>query len=151
MTPNQLKARFPYQFAGPNLGFGFYRGWMAAFSQLCEDIDTLLGEDKRHFHWQQLKEKMGIARCYFSIGRPWQRGNDGRLVDSAVDRPDDPVYLPIGVLVHAYEVATSTQCAVCGAPGRMDYGAWLLTLCPAHAEQRKTGVLPPFWLNEDEQ
>ena len=53
MTPKQLKARFPYMFAGENIGISIARGWMPGFQILCERLDALLGENKQNFHWIQ--------------------------------------------------------------------------------------------------
>ena len=64
ITPKELKARYPYQFAVPHIGLSFYRGWMPVFAQLCADIDVQLGLNKGGFHWGQPKEKFGSARWY---------------------------------------------------------------------------------------
>lgn len=61
-TPKELQARFPYMFEGDNIGIDIARGWMLGFQKLCEQIDELLGADKRGFHWTQCKEKFGSAR-----------------------------------------------------------------------------------------
>jgi hypothetical protein len=66
-APKQLKDRFADMFAGQNIGFSFYRGWFALFENLSHDIDALLGQDKRGFHWVQLKEKFGSARFYWAM------------------------------------------------------------------------------------
>jgi hypothetical protein len=58
-TPKQLEARFPYMFAGQNIGFSFYRGWFALFENLCQDIDALLGQGKRGFRWVGIKNGLG--------------------------------------------------------------------------------------------
>jgi len=57
-NPEQLISALPYQFAG-DIGIEFYRGWMGIFSRLCFAIDEALGDDKRGFHWTQVKEKFG--------------------------------------------------------------------------------------------
>ena len=41
-NPKQLKARFPYQFAGKNIGLSISRGWSPLFEKLFSDIDHLL-------------------------------------------------------------------------------------------------------------
>ena len=52
---NDLKERFSYMFAGPHAGIDIYRGWLADFASACEQIDALLGDDKRGFHFTQCK------------------------------------------------------------------------------------------------
>jgi hypothetical protein len=51
---NDLRARFNYQFAGPNIGISVSNGWLTVFEGLCADIDALLGEDKRGLGRAQL-------------------------------------------------------------------------------------------------
>ena len=65
--PRRITTRFPYMFEGENIGLSVAAGWTAIFEKLCSDIDTLLGEDKRNFHWVQCKEKFGVARWYWEI------------------------------------------------------------------------------------
>lgn len=74
-TPIDLIASFPYQFAGENIGIEFYRGWMDLFSRLCFAIDEALGDDKRGFHWSQVKEKWGAMRAYHHIDRTAEGAN----------------------------------------------------------------------------
>lgn len=72
---SDLEERFAYMFASPNLGLDIYRGWLPDFIDACEQIDVVLGGDKRGFHWRQIKEKYGFARYYFrtdSVVRPEQ-------------------------------------------------------------------------------
>ena len=70
MTPvEQLKARFAYMFVGRPISMEFYDGWLPVFAQACEQIDEVLGENKRDFHWVQVKEKFGSARFYFTSVR----------------------------------------------------------------------------------
>lgn len=52
---NALKARFSYMFDSPSSGIDIYRGWLADFASACEQIDALLGDDKRGFHFTQCK------------------------------------------------------------------------------------------------
>jgi hypothetical protein len=167
MNPKQLKARFPYMFEGEHIGLLFCRGWFPLFTKLCEDIDTLLGPDKRGFHWVQLKEKFGSARFYWEM-----EGHEPNLhidfisatqvltavrrsrssdADEATDTwrsvPDF-----IDELVREATAATRTMCIVCGRPGRVNQDQpWTLVLCDEHAEQRRRGELESTWFDPQEQ
>jgi hypothetical protein len=162
-NPKQLKARFPYQFAGQNIGLSISRGWFPLFEQLCEDIDRTLGEDKRKFHWTQLKEKFGSARFYFSLGgksavfvdmiNP-DAGEASTFVLPAKVRDEEMAALhrQITSLVDAATAKTHDLCIVCGAPGAQDrHDQYLLVLCQDHARLRRQGKLPSAWFEEDEQ
>ena len=85
-TPAELKARFPYQFDNPkSLGISFARGWFKGFAELCAEIDTLLGDDKRGFVWAQVKEKFGSARFHFDIvGRRGKNAKIARQIQELV-------------------------------------------------------------------
>ena len=149
-TPKTLQARFPYQFSGKHIGISTARGWFPIFEQLCFDIDQLLGEDKRSFHFTQVKEKFGSGRAYWALGNtdgPLHvdfQGPDGvvSFVSDPADRQRDAMKAElmkaIGTLVHAAMNKTAETCAVCGAPGKIDQtGGYLLVLCSEHIAQRK--------------
>ena len=149
-TPRLLIARFPYQFAGRNIGISTARGWLPIFEKLCIDIDQLLGEDKRSFHWTQVKAKFGSGRAYWALNKA-----DGPLYvdfqgpEGLITYVSDPsgnqrdaktaeLMKAIGTLVNAAMDKTAESCAVCGAPGKIDQtDGYLLVLCPKHVEQRK--------------
>jgi hypothetical protein len=164
-TPKSLKARFPYQFEGKNIGISTARGWFPIFEKLCADIDLLLGEDKRSFHWTQVKEKWGSGRAYFAVDKA-----DGPLyvdfqgpegVISFVsetsgnqrDATTSELMKAIGSLVNAAMDKTCETCAVCGAPGMIDQtDGFLLVLCPEHIAQRKkdSATMDSAWFGYDE-
>lgn len=100
-TPAELKARYTYQFSGPTISVSFTRGWFRIFAQLCDDIDVLLGEDKRGFHWTQVKEKFGVFRAHYQLGLG--------VADREPDLRDKLMNLKV-----AAEVKTSKACAACG-------------------------------------
>jgi hypothetical protein len=156
-TPRQLKERFPYMFAGQNIGFSFYRGWLALFENLCQDIDALLGQDKRGFHWVQLKEKFGSARFYWDM-----KGYANKLHVSVISEkgvlelgPHHPdSNSPAGqieALVRAATAATRSRCIVCGEAATLDQSdSYVLVLCEAHARQRRLGKLDRPWFSDEE-
>ena len=118
--PARITGRFPYMFAGKNIGLSVLQGWCQMFEALCQDIDAELGDDKRGFHWVQCKEKLGMARWH------WDMGPDQ-------DRPD-----VITKRVNNAAVKTKHLCGVCGEPGQIDLEAdWMLTLCPSHTQENR--------------
>ena len=146
-TLQALKERYPYMFAGQNIGFAFYRGWFEMFVQLCADIDAALGENRRGFHWVQIKEKFGSYRLYYSMQQdagvtsisyeavpgPGHVGLRPRAEPVDAGAPASPAQR-IRQLVNQAEDATTGMCMACGAPARVkSYGGNYLNLCGRHA------------------
>lgn len=148
-----LKARFPYQFEGARLGLYLCAGWMDLFEKLCEGIDQALGEHKRGFHWDQIKEKYGSARFYFQLGAlpadlrmdlHTEKGLLSKVVPGE-DRPGSPklsedqvsLVKRLRKLTIEAEMATQNGCAVCGRAGDLDRSQpWIMVLCDEHKSQR---------------
>jgi hypothetical protein len=164
-TPKSLKARFPYQFAGKNIGISTARGWFPIFEKLCADIDLLLGEDKRSFHWTQVKEKFGSGRAYWALDKtdgPLYvdfQGPEGLITyvsdpsGSQRDAKKAELMKAIGTLVNAEMDKTSESCAVCGAPAKIDQtDGYFLVLCPKHIAQRKkdSATMDSAWFDCEE-
>lgn len=162
LTLKDLQARYPYQFKDPELGIAMAKGWVVVFAQLCADVDQVLGQDKRGFHWSQVKEKFGSARFYFQFaGRKPDLRLDiqmpGGVLSQVVpferqirtdrDRSFEQVNTEIGRLALRAEVATKHVCLVCGKEASQDVGTgYVLVLCPEHQAQRQQPEgLPPFW------
>jgi hypothetical protein len=59
-TPHHQE-RYPYMFARKNMGIFIPTGWRPIFEKLCEDIDALLGQDKRGF--QFMPTTMRVTSC----------------------------------------------------------------------------------------
>ena len=134
-TPVELKARYPYQFNNPkSLGVSFARGWFKGFTQLCAEIDEILGDDKRGFVWAQVKEKFGSARFHFDIvGRARKNAKIAQQIQDLTLKAGS---------------RTAKQCIVCGEPGEMrNEGGDMLRLCDAHQAVRDAKM---FYL-EDHQ
>ncbi len=116
--PQQIVDRFPYMFSGANIGLSMMAGWRQPFETLCQEIDAELGDEKRGFHWSQLKEKLGTARWHWAMG-PHQNRPDviTKMVNQAMAKPPQ------------------LRC-VCGEPGQLNQEAdWMLTLCPLHTQE----------------
>ena len=148
-SPRALKARFAYMFEGANLGLAFYRGWMPIVVWACEEIDALLGDDKRNFHWTQIKEKFGGARLYYAIDSASavaaEVGTGKRPMTVVVDRgPVDPVIRTGADIVRKATSTTLTACIVCGAAAEpRSYGGYVVTVCDGH---RTKGTNDDSWL-----
>lgn len=146
-----LPAKYPYQFERCRLGVDMTPGWTPIFAKLCEDVDQLLGEDKRGFSWVQVKEKWGAARFYFELaGLAPDKRVDLQSPDGArslILKPEDEgqrspeiqqLTHKLRNLILAAEKATQHTCAMCGKPGELDRGrGHFLTLCSEHAALRK--------------
>ena len=142
-----VKERFPYMFAGDNIGLSMAHGWEPLFETLCVDIDALLGDDKRKFHWTQLKEKFGCARFHWSM--------DNARIASDLISPErlevaktsaTTLREKIALLVGEAQAQAQHMCIVCGQPGKVDPADnYMLVLCDEHIRQRAANKLPKFW------
>ncbi len=158
-----IKARLPYQFKGSRLEVHVAAGWADVFEKLCEDIDQLLGPNKRGFHWDQVKEKWGSVRFYYQMGaEPADLRLDLQSPNKAVslvvpgeEREGSHYSEELITLVKqlrrmTMEAEKQTQhlCAVCGKPGELDRSrSWVLVVCDEHKAQRTAGKEPEgFWL-----
>jgi hypothetical protein len=121
-----LIKRFPYLFKDCIHGVSVPIGWAGLFTKLCEDVDALLGDNKRGFHWAQVTEKFGVLSVSFAVRK---------LPELA-----DELYRLAG----AATAQSRSLCAVCGQPGSLTSEGYMMTLCDHHKEQRKK--LPDFWI-----
>ena len=86
------------------------RGWRKCFGMLLvKDIDKAL--KGREFHSEELKEKFGALRWYFSAS--------------------EDVYKDVSAVIDAYSIISENVCIGCGQP---DVGAtihgWIEPICP---------------------
>ncbi|QDL36466.1 hypothetical protein [Rhodoferax sediminis] len=158
-TVQALKERYPYMFAGTNIGFALYRGWFEMFARLCADIDAALCENKRNFHWVQIKEKFGSYRLYYSMERdpddvsisyevvpgPGHVGLRPKAKPARANAPASPAQV-IRELVNRAEDATTSMCMACGQPAKAhSYNGYYLTLCKEHSPNRRLSLSNPVW------
>ena len=160
--PRRITTRFPYMFEGENIGLSVAAGWTAIFEKLCSDIDTLLGEDKRNFHWVQCKEKFGVARWYWEIEGVEPTisvdivTSEGNLVsfetkNRAPKNGNEQVSVFIRNLKVEAQNKTRHACAACSEPGKVrDKDGWLIVLCDTHDKQLRAGDDVKIWVCEDE-
>jgi len=87
-----------------------YPGWSVQIDRLGEILAT------REKSIDQIKEKFGLIRCYFS---PYDKETQG--------------------LVSSVEGDSGEICCDCGKPGRVDSwaGYWMLCLCDDCGEKRR--------------
>lgn len=88
---------------------GVGNGWLGLIKELIEEA-IKLGWDRQVC---QIKEKFGGLRFYIN-GAP---DEVHKLIREAEDK--------------SYEI-----CEVCGEPGEMRHGGWIVTLCDKHNEER---------------
>lgn len=165
-NPRATKKRFPYMFIGDQIELNFYKGWHPLLDKLCQDIDQLLGEDKRAFHWLQIKEKLGTIRLYWRMNdlatttRLSVISTDGTSADfeiggakrqSSHDAKEQVLRSAIDTLIGEAETATSNICMACGSPGRqISFSGYIVTLCRDDARKRHKGLDPGYWFNASE-
>lgn len=135
---DELRALFPYQFNGPNIGHSLTTGWFPIFARLCLDIDRVLGADKQGFHWEQLKEKYGAARWYPAQRKP-------------MSPEQEDTRKAIRTLIDEATSKARRACIVCGHEAHPYVGPdeYMLQLCEGHGEpfSRQGGdALPVFWM-----
>ena len=149
-NPEQLIAALPYQFTGRNIGISFHRGWQGLFSRLCFGIDEALGENKRGFHWMQVKEKWGALRAYHHMDKT-EDGLSYAPVKVSEQQPNgqmkqvlvlneesstgDPIGKRISDLIDAACEEAAHTCMVCGEPAEIKNLGWVVCLCDHHEKQ----------------
>ncbi len=99
----------------PYAGFSIQKGWFLAFEELLQKIN--LSGQKVNF--EQIKEKFGDLRIYFSI-EPFSKEN----------------YDLIQKMVTEAEIKCATACEECGKPGDKYTNGWIKTLCESCAKEK---------------
>lgn len=133
-----VKARHPYMFVEPHHGQDFYRGWIADLIVACDAIDHLLGNDKKGFHFCQIKEKFGSARYYWSTDhvKPTRLSltiNKGVFERQFGLENANEVEQQISQILMAIENSSRRKCIVCSEPAEARlFGGWLLITCDQH-------------------
>lgn len=140
LTPGQLKALYPYQFASPNvIDVHFARGWMPVMADMCREVDELMRGrlDRYSFSWVQFKEKFGTGRFYYHLRVLADPDSDRSQKESL---ETNELRQAIQEVRLRAEARTASLCEACGQPGELirDEG-WLSTLCPEHAEMLRRG------------
>lgn len=120
-----LIAAFPRLFRGqqPRVWSHVPPGWAGILHKLCGDIDKLLDDGlARRFKVQQIKEKFGTLRFYWSAD--FRNSNKHEATVAELDR-----------LVDLARVDTGVTCYECGEPGKLrSMRGWVSVRCEAHAK-----------------
>lgn len=142
LNGEMLQSLFPYQFNKPNIGFGFYRGWMPIIAGLCIELDRILGDDRELFHWRQIKEKFGSARLYYSFAEQTLLRVDIHSPDGVQSLRQQPVERSdlgkaVDQLIAEAEKATCSACLICGDYAETrSYGGFHITVCDRHHPEK---------------
>jgi len=161
---SDLIARHPALFRGepPRVASDLARGWFALVDALCTDLEAILGDRAEAFVVDQVKEKFGGLRFYWSMRgakntievdvagakasapgeAPSADGYVERVSDTPMGfrvsiRPDDELSAAIAARILQAEEESFATCQMCGAPGELRREGWLYTACAAHHAQRR--------------
>lgn len=157
---NRLMERHPALFHGepPRVMSDLSSGWFALVDQLCADLEAILGDRGEDFVVDQVKQKFGGLRFYWSLrGRPQtievdvggakSAPGEAAAADGYVERfsptpmgfrislrPDDELSAAIAARIQRAEEQSFETCEECGAPGalRVRSSGWLYTACSEH-------------------
>jgi hypothetical protein len=86
--------KFNYMFQGTKGPLVMADDWIAPFAATSTEIDQLLGDDKRGFHWQQLGHEGDRVDWYWALGEDYapslvmyrdELAIDFRVVNSPMD------------------------------------------------------------------
>jgi len=111
----KMEEQFPKMFADKYGGFAVGAGWYPILEKLCANIQHHIdwkvkqGQDIAQVEVQQIKEKFGGLRFYYSGG-------------------DDHIH----GMVQMAESFADTLCEDCGGLGTRRSGGWIRTLCDVH-------------------
>ena len=141
MALRSLKERYAYMFVAPRFGQDLYRGWLADFITACHHVDQLLGDDKRGFHFRQIKEKLGWARYYWRTEnvKPLRLSlftNEGVLERLHGLESADEAENQIAQILLTAERSSRQKCIVCAAPAESrSFEGWLVCTCEQHGPE----------------
>lgn len=144
MALRALKEKYAYMFVAPRFGQDLYRGWLADFIAACHHVDQLLGDDKRGFHFRQIKEKLGWARYYWRTEKlkPLRLSlftNEGVLERQHGLESADDVENEISQILLNAEKSSRQKCIVCSEPAESrSFGGWLVCTCERHSPSLMT-------------
>lgn len=101
-------------------------GWYSLLDRLLLDLRLLDVNDK--ITLEQVKEKYGGLRFYWSPARYAPRGNELWLVG---ELKDNALYHAVSDRIREAETESERTCELCGEPGTLSSkGGWFRTVCP---------------------
>ena len=110
-------------------------GWFDMLFSLCKEINDVYKKANMQpdIIIQQIKEKFGMLRFYFSFEGKEQTFHALDFLGVGGIRymqEDNPVHKEIAGIVRGYEKKSGTICENCGSPGKLRTELpWVLTLC----------------------
>lgn len=102
------------------MGWGFSHGdgWYDLVNKMCEDVTKLTEGTGIQVIADQVKEKFGGLRFYYSILYETEKTDEmGKITQQVSDR------------IHQAEEESYKTCELCGKPGEPTKGGWITTLC----------------------
>lgn len=116
---NLFQQKYPNLFKEyPRSGFALDSGWELLAHTLCSTlehhIEYLPEEIRGEVYCAQVKEKFGCLRWYMTNETPYISG-----------------------AIAVAEMMSSHICSVCGQPGKLRSGGWILTLCDTCHQKRE--------------
>jgi hypothetical protein len=118
-----MQEKYPKMLGGKYGGFAVGKGWYPVLEHLCANIQSHIdwkvkqGQDIAQVEVQQIKEKFGGLRFYYS-------GGDAE----------------ISGMVRMAEAFASNLCEECGGIGKRRSGGWIRTLCDVHEAERHARI-----------
>lgn len=119
----RMEEKYPKMLSGRYGGFAVGKGWYPVLEQLCANIQSHIdwkvkqGQDIAQVEVEQIKEKFGGLRFYYSGGDDYISG-----------------------LVTMAESFAGSLCEECGGIGKRRSGGWIRTFCDVHEAERNARI-----------
>ena len=111
---------FPSSCGNVRCGITIGLGWFPIVIKLCQDIEALKLEIPGEIHFDQVKEKFGGLRVYYTA----------KAADAETEKL---LYKRLGELVAEAEKAADKTCEICGEAGEITARTgWLKATCLKH-------------------
>ncbi|TJY56205.1 hypothetical protein E4T66_19775 [Sinimarinibacterium sp. CAU 1509] len=130
----ELKARYPEQFQGQNLGLRWPDGWHTLVAGVC----AYVAEHGIPVRWHQIKEKFGELRMYaegVALRAEFQSADGATSFTSAGEEGSVPAAPTLEAKIREAQTASLQTCSRCGATDpsaqvtRRVLAGWWFTAC----------------------
>jgi hypothetical protein len=140
-----LITRHPLLFRGapPRVASHLPPGWAALVDGLCTDLERLLGpQGCQPFVVDQIKEKLGALRFYWSLGQEADLVVDMMSTQGyatlTIKGGSSPLFQSVRQRVAAAMQASASTCQECGSRGTLrNIDGRLVTLCDHHDQLQR--------------